>query len=144
MIGILQKLAAPSPRCARFPLQSSHCGSLAHRAIFSHLAERQGNPLENHKTTGERWHRTSSPFILPSKIRSISAAERPPHYEKLPRKLASKGVHSRSPFLLYHCRNDVLIESSSLAIRPINVLRPSSMMGDCSCDSASPRHSATI
>lgn len=50
--------------------------------IFLHLAERQGNSLENLKTTGERWPRTSFPFILPSKIRAISAAERPPCYEK--------------------------------------------------------------
>lgn len=78
-----------NPRVAR-------CRHIAH--VLPHLAESEPNALENCETTEERWPRTSFPFILPSQVRPISAAERPPPCEISGRKLASILVRSPPPF----------------------------------------------
>jgi hypothetical protein len=49
---------------------------------FSHLADGNAIHSENCKTTGERWPRTSLPFILPSQHPANSSAKPTPLYEK--------------------------------------------------------------
>jgi hypothetical protein len=50
-------------------------------ALLPHLAERNPNSLEIRDTTGERWPRTSLPFILPSNFPSKSPAYSTPAYD---------------------------------------------------------------
>jgi hypothetical protein len=49
---------------------------------FSHLADGNAIHSENCKTTGERWPRTSLPFILPSQHPAKSSAKPTPLYKK--------------------------------------------------------------